>query len=283
MVDDPTLPRRLGRQTTVVAPGAAVVLAVGYAVVATTVDATVATHWLVAAGVTTTGVVVFLRHHLTENRPPSGGPVSRTLGLANAVTVTRGLGYAVAAGFVVVAPERLAAHGGAALLWVPAVCYGSGVVMDALDGFLARHVGERTRLGERLDLAYDTLGFVVAPAVGVAWGRLPAVYLALAAARYVYRGGLAIERRRGRPVGSLPPSRLRRPLAAFQMGFLTIALTPVVPAGAVRTVAPLALAPSLLVFGRDYLAVTGRLPRWLGGSPRGGEPHSERDGAAADD
>ena len=55
----------------------------------------------------------------------------------------------------------------------------------------------------------------------------------------------------------------RRPLAALQMLFITLALAPPVPAAVTLTLAPLALAlaPSLSIFVRDYLVVAGHLPK----------------------
>jgi hypothetical protein len=53
----------------------------------------------------------------------------------------------------------------------------------------------------------------------------------------------------------------RRPLAALQMLFITLALAPPVPAAVTLTLAPLALAPSLFMFVRDYLVVAGHLPK----------------------
>ena len=186
-------------------------------------------------------------------RVPEG---ASSLGLANAVTMVRGGLYAVVAGFVLVPP-------GAGLGWVPAICYGAGVVLDRLDGAVARTVGRETALGARLDMAFDTFGFVAAPLVAVVWGLLPAWYLALSAARFVYRGACGWRRLRGRPLFDRPDSDLGRTLAGMQMVFLTVALAPPVPTSLVALLAPFALAPSLAVFGRDFLYVSGRLP--LGG------------------
>jgi len=199
--------------------------------------------------------VWFLRRHLDRNRP-EGGVTLASLGLPNAVTLVRGFLYAGVAGFLFVPPGTLSP----AARWLPGVCYGVGATLDALDGHLARWNGPETLLGRKLDLAFDTLGFLLAPLVGVAWGRLPAVYLSLSAARYCYRAACWWRERRGRRVGDLPESRLRRPLAAFQMAFIAVALLPVLPPRLVHPAALVAAAPSLLLFARDYLAVTGRLP-----------------------
>jgi CDP-diacylglycerol--glycerol-3-phosphate 3-phosphatidyltransferase len=193
------------------------------------------------------------------------GPFGPGLGVANAVTLLRGGLYAVVGGFLLVAPTSQ-------LAWVPAACYGAGVVLDRLDGYLARTVDRETELGRRLDMAFDTFGFVVAPAVAVAWGRLPVWYLSLSAARYLFRGALAWRRWRGLPVYDFPDSDLGKWLAGGQMLFLTVALLPAVPAGAVGLVAPLALAPSLGGFLRDYLHAAGHLgPAGREGAPAAGD------------
>lgn len=182
-----------------------------------------------------------------------GSGAGRSLGLATHLTVIRGGLYAVVGGFVVVPPiGRLA--------WVPAVCYGTGVALDRIDGLVARTVGRETPLGRRLDMAVDTFGFVVAPVVAVVWGQLPAWYLTLSAARYVYLAATRWRRWRGLAVYDRPDSDLGRYLAGGQMAFLTVALSPAVPPGPIASVAPLVLAPSLAVFVRDYLFVSGRLP-----------------------
>nr|WP_233739797.1 CDP-alcohol phosphatidyltransferase family protein [Halovenus carboxidivorans] len=168
------------------------------------------------------------------------------------MTLCRGSLYAVVAGFVVVAPETMFA-------WGPALFYGAGAVLDRLDGAVARTVGEVTLLGERLDMAFDTFGFVAAPLVAVAWGQLPVWYLSISSARYVYRAGLGWRAFRNRPLFDPPDSNLGKYLAGTQMVFLTAALAPTVPTSLVWQVAPFVLLPSLLVFARDFLVVTGRI------------------------
>jgi len=189
-----------------------------------------------------------------DTAPIVGSPYRHVFGLANSITLVRGGLYAVVAGFVFVPANT-------ALAWVPALCYGAGVVLDRVDGAVARTVGDETELGTRLDMAADTFGFVVAPLVAVLWGRLPVWYLAISAARYVYLAGIYYRRRRGKPTYDRPDSDLGKYLAGVQMVFITLALAPAVPTGLVFAVAPAVLAPSLAVFGRDFLYVSGRLPR----------------------
>jgi CDP-diacylglycerol--glycerol-3-phosphate 3-phosphatidyltransferase len=225
-----------------------VAVAAGVAVVA---ERPAAARWAVPAGAVAAFELWFLRRHLGANH--AEGHETRlygTLGLANGLTLLRGGAFAAVAGFAAVAPSS-------ELAWLPAVLYGGGCAVDWLDGFTARRAGRTTVLGARLDMAFDTLGFLVAPVVGVLWGQLPVWYLSLSLARYLFRAGRGLRRRRGKPVFDLPPSRVRRPLAGVQMVFITLALAPVLSAGTVRLLAAVVLVPSLAVFARDYLAVAG--------------------------
>ena len=233
-----------------------VLVAVGVAVVGThfvgtTVGERAGRGWLFVVG----GIFAFELWVLSRRLPGNDerdGPNRRSLGLANAITLVRGMLYAVAGGFLAVPPVE-------GVRWAPGLCYGVGAALDSLDGWVARRTGRQSALGAKLDLAFDTLGFLVVPLVGVAWGRLPVWYLAIGAAGYLFRGGVAYRRYRGRYVAPLPPSRVRRPLAAFQMVVVTVALLPVLPTGVTMPLATAAMVPSLLVFARDWFVVSGRL------------------------
>jgi CDP-diacylglycerol--glycerol-3-phosphate 3-phosphatidyltransferase len=215
------------------------------------------TAWLalspaVLAGLCWAGQLWYVGYSLDAVGVP-GAFWRRLFGLANALTLLRGALYAVVAGFVVV-------PAGTPLAWVPALCYGFGAALDKIDGTVARSLGRETDLGARLDTAFDTFGFVAAPLVAVLWGLLPVWYLSLSAARYVLLAGVRWRRFRDRPVFDRPDSDLGKYLAGVQMAFITAALVPAAPTDLVLTVAPFVLAPSLAVFARDYLAVSGRLP-----------------------
>jgi CDP-diacylglycerol--glycerol-3-phosphate 3-phosphatidyltransferase len=251
-----TVGRRLAVEWLVFVGVAVGIAASGVWLVSEATDPSAGRRWLLVAGTVLAYEVGFLAYHLPRARDGVRGPVPRgTLGAANAVTLVRGVLFAGAAGFLLVPPSSPLVR------WAPGVCYGAGAALDYVDGILARRRGRTTELGTRLDHAFDTLGFLVAPLVGVAWGRLPVWYLSLSAARYVFRAGRAWRLSTGRRVDPLPESRLRRRLAAFQMAFITVALLPVVPSSIVHPAAAVALAPSLTVFARDWLVVAGHLPQ----------------------
>lgn len=219
-------------------------------------DSRTAGLWLLGTAVVVGYQLWFLHRSLEHNHLPDGGDLRSRLGVANAVTLGRGWLYAGVAGFVLVVPPV-----DSTWRWAPVAWYGGGILLDWVDGALARTVGQRTVLGARLDMAFDTVGFLVAPLVGVVWGRLPVWYLSISAARYLFKAGRGWRRARDRPVYDLPPSRLRRPLAALQMVFITVALLPVTPQALIYPLAAVVVFPSLGVFLRDYLVVAGHLER----------------------
>lgn len=283
MTDTPAVPATLRREWAVVAAATAFLSVGGAALLASTVDGDVAVLlglvvdlvWLSARGVVDLADAVwivsgfasirwlapvaavagfqllFSYRHLDANRPDGDGlAVHRSLGLPNLVTLGRGGLVAALAGLGALTPRP-------EIAWLPAALYGAGVTLDFFDGFLARRTERTTVLGAKLDMAIDTTGFLVAPVVGVLWNQLPVWYLSLSAARYLFKLGCWSRRRRGRPVSDLPASRVRRPLAGVQMGFITLALAPIVPLAAIRPLAVVVLAASLSVFVRDYLVVAG--------------------------
>ena len=213
----------------------------------------VATKWGGTVAIVAVLELAYLFAHLESNHPEGASrQIYDSLGVANHVTLLRGGLFAATAGFVFLEPRG-------SIAWLPALLYGAGCVLDSIDGALARARDRMTLLGQRLDLAVDSLGFVVAPVVAIVWGRLPIWYLSLSAARYLFLAGTTWRRRRGRPVYDLPESAVRRPLAGLQMAFITFALAPVLPSETVHVLAVVVLPPSLIVFFRDYLVVAGHV------------------------
>jgi CDP-diacylglycerol--glycerol-3-phosphate 3-phosphatidyltransferase len=243
----------LRRHWTIAAGGLLLALGLVTATMALFLNYPVATRWALPTLAVVGYELLFLRRYLGTNHDEAAdGSLYPGLGLANGVTVFRGGLFAAVAGFVAIEPRP-------GLLWVPALLYGTGCALDGLDGLIARLTHRTTVLGAKLDMAFDTLGFLVAPVVGVLWGRLPIWYLLLSLARYLFKAGRGLRRRRGKPVFELPASLVRRPLAGLQMAFITLALSPILPVETIWYLAVIVLTPSLVVFARDYLHVTGRL------------------------
>jgi CDP-diacylglycerol--glycerol-3-phosphate 3-phosphatidyltransferase len=200
--------------------------------------------------------LTLLRRNLARNhRPDATAPgLLAGLGPGNLVTVGRGLAIAAFAGFLA-APlpldERLA--------WAPALLYALGVLPDFLDGALARATNRVTVLGGILDMEYDSLAMLAVSVLAARLGKVPAWYVILGLARYLFVAGLWWRSRRGRPIYDLTPSNTRRLAAGFQMGFFCVALWPVLGPPATTIAGVLFVAPILVGFVRDWLVVSGAL------------------------
>lgn len=235
--------------------------------------------WLALALAWLLPVGGLLATHLSTNHAPGGGRLVPRLGLANLVTLSRGVLVAWTAGFISLGSGALATEGWVSLpliaaaqgpsfgavspgppaVWLPALFYAGAVVLDAVDGRIARTLGVRTALGATLDARYDGLGILTASLVGVVGGLLPAWYLAVGVATYAFAGVIRARRWLGVPVYPLPERRSRRLLAGLQMVFLAVALVPAVGRAATTAGATAVGGAYLLGFCRDWLYVSGRL------------------------
>ncbi|MQA13457.1 MAG: CDP-alcohol phosphatidyltransferase family protein [Pseudonocardiaceae bacterium] len=148
----------------------------------------------------------------------------------------------------------------------------AALVLDAVDGWVARRTGTASMFGARFDGEVDAflilvLGVYVALSIG-GW------VLAIGAARYVFAvagWGLPWLRRQ------LPPRYWRKVVAATQGIVLTVAAADVVPRTLTYTALAVALALLAESFGRDvwwlwrhrYAGAAGRTePRFLPGVQR---------------
>jgi phosphatidylglycerophosphate synthase len=151
-------------------------------------------------------------------------------GPASWVTLARAT---LAAGVAVLAADALAHDTPVALLVTLATV---ALVLDAVDGWVARRTGTATALGARFDGEVDAflilaLSVYVAPAYG-AW------VLAIGAARYVFLAGEWLLPWMRAP---LPPRRWRKVVAATQGVVLTIAAAAILPTALTQAMLALAL------------------------------------------
>jgi CDP-diacylglycerol--glycerol-3-phosphate 3-phosphatidyltransferase len=108
-------------------------------------------------------------------------------------------------------------------------------------------------------MSFDGLGVLAASVLVVLYGQAPVWYLLVGLARYLFVAGEWLRRRLDKPVYPIPPSINRRVFAALQMGFLAVALLPLIPPPAIHIGATLFGLPLLVGFGRDWLYVIGVL------------------------
>lgn len=190
---------------------------------------------------------------LPQNRRSGDYGLWRWLGAGNTLTLLRGLLVGMLAGFL------LAPQPGGWLAWAPALLYGLERAIDFCDGLVARLTRSETRLGAILDMEFDGLGILVAVALAVQFGKLPAWYLVLGVSRPLFVLGLWLRQRAGKPVYDLPPSDNRRIIAGLQTGFVAVVLWPILAASVTQFASYLFAIPLILSFGRDWLVVSGAI------------------------
>lgn len=197
-----------------------------------------------------------LGYRLSENCWSGSFDSVPLLGMANRLTLLRGLLVSLTAGFLVVRPE--ASIHASFLVWLPGGLYLTAALLDGVDGAWARRTGTQSALGQALDGDMDALGVLVACSLAVGSGRLPLYYLVAGLVYYLYQLGLWWRRHQGRAVYPEPPRQFARLVAGFQMGFLVAALLPVFSTEVLAVAAPVFLLPLLAGFVWDWVHVTGR-------------------------
>jgi CDP-diacylglycerol---glycerol-3-phosphate 3-phosphatidyltransferase len=207
--------------------------------------------WLIQASLGLIYLLKVLWRGLESNHRIGETHLLPGFGAGNTTTILRGVLIASLLGFL------LLPRPSGWLAWLPAVFYTLAVLADFLDGFLARRTQRVTRLGEILDMSFDGLGVLVASLLAIQYSQVPAWYILVALARYIFLAGTWLRRRRGLPVHELQPSVRRRAFAGVQMGFLFFILMPIfTPPGTYIAAAMFAL-PFLVGFAIDWLAVCG--------------------------
>lgn len=252
-VDGATGLQRLSRELWRLGLAGFAVLLAGSLLFGVFADWQAAFHWLVLAGPLWMVACRLTHNRLSLNRQAPAAPLFTDLGLANRVTLLRGWLIAVAGGFFLLDTGR------AISLWLPAVAYMAAAVIDRVDGFIARRSGQVSLLGAELDTVFDAMGLAVAPLVAWWFGKVHWSYLAVGLAWFLYQWGQARRHRLGLPVHPLAPNFLRRTLAGFQMGFLAVALWPVIDPAFSITAGWAFMLPMLVGFGIDWLVASGRI------------------------
>lgn len=184
------------------------------------------------------GHAVLGRHLLTAALRRSGA----SCGPADLVTLTRSVLTGVVTALVV---EDLTGHTSTPLLVTVAAV---ALVLDAVDGLVARRSGTATPLGARFDMEVDAY-LILVLSIHVAAALGPWV-LAVGAMRYAF---LAAGRVAPWLRGPLPPDRSRKVIAAAQGIVLVVAASGLPPSTANSALVGTALAALVVSFGRDVV------------------------------
>ncbi len=188
-------------------------------------------------------------------RLPAGLP-GAGLGAANRVTLLRAVLVLSVAALVAV-PGDL---GPSALWWAVGVST-LALVLDGVDGWVARRTGTRTAFGARFDMELDAFLMLVLSALVWEAGRAGSWVLLIGLMRYLFVGAARLW-----PVlrAPLPPSFRRKAVCVVQGAVLLVALGPPIPAGVAVPALVGGLASLAWSFGVDVA--------WLARNGRGPEP-----------
>lgn len=182
----------------------------------------------------------------------------RRVGPADLVTLARSVLGGGAATLVLLA----IAAGSSPRSWPLLALVVPALLLDAVDGAVARHTGTSSRAGARLDMESDAAFLVVLSAAAAV--DLGGWALLVGAMRYAF---VAIGRIRPAWRAPLAPSLFRRVVAAIQGAALAVALAPVVPGAVARVAVAAALALLVVSFGRDIAGLERRARREREGRP----------------
>jgi len=164
-------------------------------------------------------------------------------GWANRVTLVRGLLVALLIPCLL-APERRP--------WLPPILGAAALVLDGVDGPIARRTGTASRFGARFDLETDALTVLMLSALVAAEGRVGPWVLLSGALRYLYVAAGRVWPWLARPVA---PSFARKLVCVLQIAGLLAALTPILPPPWPSGIAAVSLALLIWSFGRDVMGL----------------------------
>jgi phosphatidylglycerophosphate synthase len=172
-------------------------------------------------------------------------------GAANVITLIRLIITSLSAGLVV---EVLLTHRSLtpALMWFFFAVATLGLVLDAVDGRLARRQGLESPFGSRFDMEVDALQILLLAIIAFAMGKAGAWVLMSGALRYIYVAAGAVWPRLN---GPLKPSWRRKTIAAIQSTAVTVLLAPIIAPPASTAIAAIALGLLVYSFAADVVPV----------------------------
>lgn len=211
----------------------------------------------------------YVHINMDENRRIGSLDVLPKLGVANLVTLVRG---ALAAGMVCFVGIP---HSSSLTNWLPGFLFVLIAIGDSLDGYLARRLAQTTVLGGKLDLLVDVFAALVAILILVASGRLPRWFLLIAFTPPIFHGLRWLRSGHGRPMRALRPSTFRRIVGGSLLGFLCIALLPIIPSRGIRAMGIGVAVTIAISFVCDWLYTTKETASpWVDTGQRAGSLNS---------
>jgi phosphatidylglycerophosphate synthase len=166
----------------------------------------------------------------------------RTLGAANRVTLTRATlvgGVTALVADALVGPANIPAIVGLAVV---------ALILDGVDGWVARRTRTVSALGARFDMEVDA--FLILMLSVYAAGSVGPWVLAIGAARYAFWAAGRLVQWMRRP---LPPRYWRKPVTAIQGIVLTAAVADQTPGVILHVAVVVAMALLAESFGRDVV------------------------------
>ena len=175
------------------------------------------------------------------------------IGAANRITLLRSTWVLALGGLVLHAPVFPRAA-----WWVIALST-AAMVLDGVDGHVARRFGAASRFGARLDMEVDAFLLLVLSVLVWQGGKVGAWVVAVGGIRYLF---VAAGRIWPPLRGELPASQRRRAVCVVQGAVLLACLLPAVPGSAATLLAGVGLTLLVYSFAVDvaWLAASGRTP-----------------------
>src|SRR5690606_38381381 len=168
---------------------------------------------------------------------------SSDLGAANHVTLFRGALIALVAGLIVTEATP-------AVLWFAIAVAGSALLLDGVDGSLARRCKLSSPFGARFDMEMDAVSTLVLATLVWHFGKAGVWVIASGLLRYAF---VAAAHEWPWLRAPLPPSKRRQTICVVQIGALLVCLAPSVPPAQSERIAALALVLLAASFAIDTL------------------------------
>ncbi|MGH1363352.1 MAG: CDP-alcohol phosphatidyltransferase family protein [Calditrichia bacterium] len=139
------------------------------------------------------------------------------------------------------------------------LCFLGAILLDAVDGFIARKTNSLSEFGGVVDTVTDGFAMAVGVFVAVRHQMLPPEFIAVGTAYYMFMIAARIRERNGRLLQPLVPGTFRRTMAGFLMGFVAVTLFGVYSLKAVNIPARIYMLFFLSGFIFDWLTVCGKM------------------------